>query len=125
MAKASLPKSVYPEESLAVAAIVLGRRARIELSAKGKRWLIAVGANSSAASPDALLGEFLNEALSHARRQARLKKFKPFVSIIAGRLLSKGFLAVPADPLEQLEPQVRFDRNQEIEALISAAGKRT
>ena len=68
-----------------------------------------------------MLGEFLNEALSHALRQAALKDEKPLIAAVTGRLLEKGFPAAPADPLEQLEPQVSLDRSEETAALLDRA----
>jgi len=118
--RASVPKSVYPKASLAAAAIVLGRRARVGLSGAGRRWRVEVSPVGRANGTD-LLGEFLNEALSHALRQARLREVKPFAAAVIARLLEKGFPAAPADPLEQIEPQVRLDRAEETAALLDLA----
>jgi len=119
-ARTSVPKSVYPRASLAAAALALGRRARVGLSGDGKRWLVEA-APEGRGDAEELLGELLNEALSHARRQARLKEAKPFAAAVVARLLGKGFPAAPADPLEQLEPQVRLDRAEETSALLDRA----
>jgi hypothetical protein len=119
-ARASLPKSVYPRASLAAAALALGRRAEVSLSGGRGRWRVEV-APQGRGDAAALLGEFLNEALSHARRQARLKEVKPFAAAVVARLIAKGFPAAPADPLEQLEPQVRLDRAEETSALMDRA----
>jgi len=118
--KASLPKSVYPKASLAAAALTLGRRARVGLASDGKRWRVEVAAEGRGDAA-ALLGELLNEALSHALRQTALKESRALVAAVVGRLLAKGFPAAPADPLEQLEPQVRLDRAEETSALIERA----
>lgn len=107
----SLPKSLYPRESLAHAAAVVD--ARVGLGGEGRRWLVSV-------EPAAKEGEFLNEALSHARRQARLKESRAAATAVAARLLAS-FPAAPADPLEQLEPQVRLDRAEETAALLEQA----
>ena len=112
--------SVYPRASMAAAALALGRRARVTLSAEGRNWRVAVS-TAGRADVETLLGEFFNEALSHARRQARLKQVKPLIAAFAARLLSRGFPAVPPDPLEQLEPQVRLDRAEETAALLERA----
>ncbi len=112
MKPVSLPQSLYPRESLVHAASVV-EKARVGLAAKGKRWALTV-------EPAALLGPFLNEALSHARRaQARAE-----TTAVVGRLLA-GFPAAAADPLEQLEPQVRLDRAEETTALLERARKET
>ena len=120
VSRAGVPKSVYPRASLTAAALTLGRRARIGLAADGSRWRVEVSVDGRGDAA-ALLGEFLNEALSHALRQSALKESKTFVAAVAGRLLAKGFPAAPADPLEQLEPQVRLDRAEETSVLLDRA----
>jgi hypothetical protein len=122
-ARASLPKSVYPRAALAAAALALGGRARVTLAPDGARWKVALEADGRDA--DALLGELLNEALSHALRQALLKEERALVAAVVGRLLEKGFPPAPADPLEQLEPQVRLDRAEETSALLERARGRS
>lgn len=119
-ARASVPKSVYPRAALAGAALALGRRARVGLAADGRRWRVEVAAEGRGDAA-ALLGEFLNEALSRSRRLARLKTDGPLAAAVAARLLEKGFPAAPADPLEQLEPQVRLDRAEETASLLDRA----
>lgn len=119
-ATASVPKSLYPRAALAAAALTLGARAQVGLASEGRRWRVEVhpaGRGDGAA----LLGELLNAAFSHARRQALLKENKPLVAAVVGRILEKGFPAAPADPLEQLEPQVRLDRAEETAALLERA----
>ena len=119
-ARASVPKSVYSRAALAAAALVLGSRARVSLSGAPRRWRVELSP-AGRGSADALLGELLNEALSYARRQARLKEVRPFAAVVVSRLLGKGFRAAPPDPLEQLEPQVRLDRAEETSALLDRA----
>lgn len=119
-ASATIPKSVYPRASLAAAALTLGRRARVGLAAEGRRWRVEVSAEGRGDAA-ALLGELLNEALSHSLRAAALKAEKPLAAAVAGRMLARGFPAAPADPLEQLEPQVRLDRAEEAAALLDRA----
>ncbi len=119
-ARASVPKSLYPRASLAAGALALGTRAQAGLSSDGKRWVVEVSCSGGGDARE-LLGELLNAALAHARRQALLKEAKPFVAAVVGRLLEKGFPPAPADPLEQLEPQVRLDRAEETSALLSNA----
>jgi hypothetical protein len=115
-----LPKSVYPRAALAAAALALGRRARVSLAPDGTRWRVALRAKDKD-DGDALLGEYLNEALSQARRRARLREVRPFAAAVVARLLARGFVAAPVDPLEQLEPQVRLDRAEETAALLERA----
>lgn len=118
-ASATLPRRLYSRESLAAAAAMLGGRARVGLAPSGRRWLLSV---EPAARGDArlLLGELLNEALSHARRQARLREARDEASAVTMRLLGS-FRSAPADPLEELEPQVRLDRAEETSALLERA----
>ncbi|MFI5346187.1 MAG: hypothetical protein ACHQ51_07425 [Elusimicrobiota bacterium] len=123
-ARASIPKSLYPRASLAAAALTLGRRARVGLAADGRRWRVELESEGRG-DGDALIGELLNEALSHALRQEALKDAAPLISAVAGRLLEKGFPAAPADPLEQLEPQVRLDRSEETAALLDRSRSQT
>ena len=119
-ARAALPKTLYPRASLAAAALILGRRARVGLASEGRRWRLEVEAEGRG-DAHALLGELLNEALSHFLRQRALKDAKPLIAAVAGRLLEKGFPSAPADPLEQLEPQVRLDRAEETSDLLDRA----
>jgi hypothetical protein len=72
-----------------------------------------------------VLGELLNEALSHALRQRLLRQERRLAGAVVARLLEKGFPAAPADPLEQLEPQVRLDRAGETNGLLAAAREMT
>ena len=122
-AYASLPKSVYARTSLAAAALILGRRARVGLASDGSRWRVEVEAMSRG-DAERLLGEMLNEALSYALRQARLKEQKLFTSAVVSRLFAKGFSPAPLDPLEQLEPQVRLDRAEETADLLARAASK-
>lgn len=119
-AKASVPKSLYPRASLAAGALALGTRARAALASDGERWVVEVEAEG-AGDAAALLAELLDAALAHERRQALLKREKPLVAAVVGRLLEKGFPPAPADPLEQLEPQVRADRAEDTAALLERA----
>ena len=119
-ARASVPKSLYSKTALAAAAIALGQRARVSLSARGPRWIIEVSAEGRNPA-DLLLAQFLNEALSQNRRQAQLKQARPFAAAIISRLLTNGFVRPPADPLEELEPQVRADRIEETAQLMQRA----
>lgn len=117
---ATLPRSAYPRESLQAAAAALSARARVGLAPEGKRWRLSI---EPLGRGDAglLLGELLNEALSHERRQARLRQVRAAAGAVAMRLLEKGFPSQAPDPLEQLEPQVRLDRVEETEGLIERA----
>jgi hypothetical protein len=50
-----------------------------------------------------------------------LKEVRHLGAVVVGRLLAKGFQSSPADPLEQLEPQVRLERAEETSALLERA----
>lgn len=112
----TLPRSLYSRASLTHAAAVVAG-ARVGLAAKGKRWEISV-------EPAALFAEVLNEALSHSRRQARLREVRQAVTAVVARLLG-GFSTAAADPLEQLEPQVRLDRAEETALLFERVKRET
>lgn len=119
-ATASLPKSVYPRECLVGAARVLGARGAASLGAEGKRWRLVVEA-APGEDAAALLGELLNDALARLLRRERLRRWRAPAAAVAGRLLDKGFPAAHSDPLEQLEPQVRADRADDVSALLDRA----
>jgi hypothetical protein len=122
-AAASVPRTVYRRESLAAAAASLGERAQARLGAEGRRWRLEVEA-AGRGDAAALLGELLNEALMLELRAARLREAGALAAAVAGRILEGGFPAAPADPLEQLEPQVREDRARETEELLAKARRR-
>jgi hypothetical protein len=110
-------------ESLRAAAICLGTKADIRLIAKRQYWTIVIQSKARARI-ERIADELLNEALSHSRRQECLKSAHNLIGIVTQRLLAQGFPAIPDDPLEQLEPQIRTDRNEETELLFKNIGKR-
>lgn len=117
-ARAALPKSLYTRESLSAAALVLGTKAEVSLASEGKRWRVEIFAKKDAVR---LLGELLNESLSFSRRQARVASNRALSAVMISRWLQKGFPPSPADPLEQLEPQVRLDRAEDTSKLLDRA----
>lgn len=122
-ASASVPRGLYRREHLAAAAARLDGRASARLGADGRRWRLELEAEGRG-DAEALLGELLNEALLLGLRAARLREAGPLAAAVAGRLLESGFPAAPADPLEQMEPQVREDRARETEELLAKARRR-
>jgi len=122
-AAASVPRRFYPRAALAAAAFALDGRAAVSLGADGRRWRLEV---ESAGREDAfqLLGLLLNDALLRTLRAARLREAGALAAAVAGRILEKGFPPAPADPLEQMEPQVREDRAREISELLARARSR-
>ncbi|MBI5629742.1 MAG: hypothetical protein HY921_02525 [Elusimicrobia bacterium] len=126
-----LPKSFYSRESLAAGALAAGDRALVYLEEGSKAYKIefkwtkgraGIGGLSQRRRVQAV-GEFLNEALSHAYRQKVVAfNFKQTQEVFS-RLLARGFVAVAADPLEELEPQVRLDREAEVGSLMEEAHK--
>jgi hypothetical protein len=119
-AAASVPRKLYPRGALAAAAAGLGAGATVRLGAEGRRWRLQVEA-AGRADAEELLGRLLNDALLRALRAARLREAGALAAAVAGRLLAAGFPAAPADPLEQMEPQVREDRARDVAALLSRA----
>lgn len=116
-ASARVPKKLYSRADLAAGALALAGRASATLASDGTRWLVEVEGKEA---PE-LLGELLNEALSHGWRQQALKAARPAASALAARLLAEGFPAAPEDPLEMLEPQVREDRREDVARLLADA----
>lgn len=116
-ATASVPKKLYSRAALAAGALALSGRAEVSLLSKGARWVVEVEGRRAGER----LGELLNEALSHDWRQQSLKAARAAASALAARLLAEGFPAAPEDPLEQLEPQVREDRREDVARLLAAA----
>lgn len=122
-----LAKPLYGAESLGAGALRLGRRAKVYLVEKKGEFSVEI-APAEPLAPEALralAGEFLNEALSHEYRQRVVQAHAPLSQAVLGPLFAKGFPAVPADPLEELEPQVRADRQRDLEDLLAQARKLT
>lgn len=119
-AEAAAAISVYPRACLAAAAQSLPQGCRLALARTGKNWRVAVLGPDSAAASRALAC-LLQDALARARRASRLRHREVFASAQAARLLQAGFPGMSADPLEQLEPQVRADRLEEIGRLLRRA----
>jgi hypothetical protein len=120
---ACLPKSSYPRESIESGALLVGARAKVFLETKGSNWIVTVKPVKKT-SKDELLGvagALLNEALSHAFRQKVVALNRPLASPVLERALEAGLPQTPHDPLEQLEPQVRADREKDIADLMEAA----
>lgn len=119
-ASASLPQSLYRRQDLAAAAAAFSGRAEIRLRGEGRRWRLEAQAVDGV-DARLLLADFLNEALLRGLRSARLREAGALAAAVAGRLLERGFPSEPADPLEQMEPQVRADRARDAEALLERA----
>lgn len=119
----SLGKPLYGAESLAAGALALGTRAQVFVAETKTAFSVEIVA-AGAASPAqlrALGGEFLNEALNHEYRQRVVQFNAPLTQAILAPMFAKGFPEVPADPLEELEPQVKADRLQDVEELMAQA----
>ena len=118
-----LSKAIYPAESLRAAALAVGSGARIFL--REGRGSFEVEILPAGAAPKSellrLAGEFLNEALSHLYRQKVIRERRETSAAVLSRLFAEGFPAMPPDPLEQLEPQVRADRERDTEELLASA----
>jgi hypothetical protein len=120
---AELPKSAYPRESIESGALLVGSRAKVFLETKGSNWVVTVKPvkKSSKDGLVAIAGALLNEALSHAFRQKVVALNRPLASPVLARALEAGLPQTPHDPLEQLEPQVRADREKDIAELMEAS----
>lgn len=118
-----LGKPLYGAESLAAGALALGTRAQVFVGETKTAFSVEVKPARAlpAAALLALAGEFLNEALNHEYRQRVVQANAPLTQAVFAPLFAKGFPAVPADPLEELEPQVRADRVRDLEELLAQA----
>lgn len=118
-----LGKPLYGAESLAAGALALGTRARVFVAETKTAFSVEIVAAGAAAPARlrALGGEFLNEALNHEYRQRVVQFNAPLTHAVLGPLIAKGFPEMPADPLEELEPQVKADRLQDVEELMARA----
>lgn len=112
--KFKLGKPLYSSEALAAGALALGARAQVFVDETKLAFAVEV-------VPESLAGEFLNEALNYEYRQRVVAANAPLTRAVLSPLLAKGFPAVPADPLEELEPQVKIDRARDLEELLKTA----
>lgn len=118
-----LGKPLYGAEGLAAGALALGTRAQVFVDETKTAFSIEI--KPAKAMPPAQLlslgGEFLNETLNHEYRQRVIQANAPLTQAVFAPLFSKGFPAVPADPLEELEPTVKADRARDVEDLLAQA----
>ena len=121
--RVKLGKPLYSSEALAAGALALGTRAQVYVDESKSSFSVDIvpAGNVSPAAALALEGEFLNEALNHEYRQRVVRANSPLTQALFAPLFAKGFPAVPADPLEELEPQVKADRAKDIEDLLAQA----
>ena len=118
-----LGKPLYGAEGLAAGALALGTRAQVSVDETKTAFLIEI-VPAGALTPaqlTALAGEFLNEALNYEYRQRVVRENSPLTQAVFAPLFAKGFPAMPADPLEELEPTVKADRARDIEELLLQA----
>jgi hypothetical protein len=121
-AELKFSKSLYPRESLEAAARLCPEGVRVFLSAAGGERRVELRvARPGAARLRALAGAFADAALNHAYRQRVVRFHRRLSSAALASLLQRGFRSMPADPLEQLEPQVRLDRERDVSALLAEA----
>ncbi len=118
-----LGKPLYGAEALAAGALTLGTRAQVFVDEKKSFFSVEIVpvVKSPQAQALALGGEFLNEALNHEYRQRVVRANAPLTQAVFSPLFAKGFPAMPADPLEELEPQVKADRARDLEELLMQA----
>jgi len=118
-----LGKPLYGAEGLSEGALALGTRAQVFVDENKTSFSIEIKP-AAKLSPDDLLalgGEFLNEILNHEYRQRVIQANAPLTQAVFSPLFAKGFPAVPADPLEELEPTVKADRARDLEELLAQA----
>jgi hypothetical protein len=118
-----LGKPLYGAEGLAEGALALGTRAQVFVDESKTVFSVEIKP-AKKLTRDGLLalgGEFLNEILNHEYRQRVIQANAPLTQAVFAPLFAKGFPAVPADPLEELEPTVKADRAKELEELLARA----
>ncbi|MBI2385253.1 MAG: hypothetical protein HYV14_04480 [Elusimicrobia bacterium] len=119
----TLGKPLYGAEALAAGALTLGTRAQVFVAETKSAFSVEIKP-AAKLPPERLLalgGEFLNEALNHEYRQRVVRANAPLTQAVLAPLFAKGFPAVPADPLEELEPQVKADRARDLAELLAQA----
>lgn len=119
----SLCARSYSRQGLRAAALALDGRAEVLLAKEGNFFEVELRP-CGRADRDALFelaGEFANEALSHDCRQRLVRLNAAASSALLARALSEGLRPAPADPLEELEPQVKRDRQADLSALLDEA----
>ena len=118
-----LGKPPYGAEGLAAGALALGARAQVFVDETKTAFSVEIKPAVRLKEADlfALGGEFLNEALNHEYRQRVVQANAPLTQAVLAPLFAKGFPELPADPLEELEPQVKADRLRDVEELLAQA----
>jgi hypothetical protein len=118
-----LGKPLYGAQSLAAGALTLGVRAQVFVAESKTAFSVEIKPTQRLKDEQlrALGGEFLNATLNHEYRQRVVCANAPLTSAVFAPLFLKGFPALPADPLEELEPQVKIDRLRDVEELLAQA----
>ena len=118
-----LGKPLYGAESLAAGALALGARAQVYVDETKAAFAVEIrpAGKASPAELFSLGGEFLDEILNHEYRQRVVRASAPLTQAVFAPLFAKGFPAVPADPLEELEPTVKADRLSDVADLLAQA----
>ena len=122
-----LGKPLFGAEGLAAGALALGTRAQVFVDEGKTVFSIEIRPADALSSAESLAlgGEFLNEVLNHEYRQRVVRANAPLTQAVFAPLFARGFPAVPADPLEELEPQVKADRAREVSDLLEQARSMT
>lgn len=114
----TLTQRSYSMEDLRAGALLLGNRARVLLKRRAGRYRVFLTARQGVRT---LAGEFLNEALSHRYRQRVIRFNREFSQALLAQRRARAFPPPGPDPLEEMEPQVRIDREAETAELLSRA----
>jgi hypothetical protein len=121
-ARLAFSKADYPRESLEAAAAALPAGVQVFLASSGREHRVELrAARPGPARLRALAGAFADAALNHAYRQRVVRFHGGLSSAALSSLFERGFKPVPADPLEELEPQVRLDHAKDLESLMAEA----
>lgn len=119
----TLGKPLYGSEGLAAGALTLGTRAQVFVDESRSSFSVEIkpAGKTAGAGLLSLGGEFLNAALNHEYRQRVVRANAPLTQAVLSPLFAKGFPELPADPLEELEPQVKADRARDLAELLGRA----
>ena len=118
-----LSAAFYSRESLQAATQVLDSWIHVSLSrgAGSYEAILYHPARVPRHVQMAVVGTFLNEALSHQYRQKVVRFNRALTQPVLAQVFKKKFIAASPDPVAELEPQIAEDRRRETAQLLEAA----
>lgn len=119
-ARLTLSSALYEEGDLRAAALAVAGAGQARMTRTKGAFVVEL-APSKRGGAKALAAEFAAEALAQAYRRRLLALSQERAAGLLAGALERGFAPLPADPLEQLEPQVAEDRARDTAALLARA----